>query len=88
MILYHITQHITELNELTQSSDDLLEAKHFTAQTFKFKAFRCYYLSESYTMMKKWVESIGLLERASEHVIQAKEHFREWGKTEAEVKIM
>lgn len=78
-------QHVAELIDLTESDKDLTDTKHYTAQTFMFKANRCFYLSESYTIMKKWSESIGLLVRSEEHVIQAIGLYREWGKTEGEV---
>ena len=64
-----------------------MDTKHYTAQTFMYKSYRCFYLSESYTMMKKWPESVGLLGRAEEHAVQAIELFKDWGKAEAEVSI-
>ena len=67
--------------------DNSEEVKHYAAQTSMFKGYRCFYLSDSYTMMKKWPESIGLLGRAEEHVVQAMELFREWGKADGEVRI-
>ena len=79
-------QHVAELSDLTEGSGkDLMDAKHCTAQTFMFKSYRCFYLSESYTIMKKCAEGIGLLGRAEEHAVQAMELYREWGKAEAEV---
>ena len=57
-------------------SDDLTNQKHIVALTLAFKAFRCFYLAESYVTMKKWPEAIGLLERALEHVTQSLEQYR------------
>lgn len=89
-MLYHndiaCFQNVTELRDLTEdSTKDLMETKHYTALTFMFKSYRCFYLSESYMMMKKWAESIALLGRAEEHAVQAVGLYREWGKPEGEV---
>ena len=58
-------------------SEDLTSQKENTARTFAFKAFRCYHLAESYVVVKKWAESMGLLDRALEHVGQTLEQYRE-----------
>lgn len=77
---------MAELSELTEDdSTDLSTVKHCMAQTLMFKAYRCFYLSESYMLMKKWPESIGLLSRAEEHLVQAIGVFQEWDKPEAGV---
>jgi signal recognition particle subunit SRP68 len=69
-----LLQQITELGDL--QSSDLNQQKFLIGQTFYCKANRCYYLSETYTAMRKWMEGIALLERALEHNIQSVEHFR------------
>lgn len=53
------------------------DQKENTARTFAFKAFRCYHLAESYVSAKKWVEAMGLMDRALEHVTQTLEQYRE-----------
>ena len=62
--------------------EDLATQKENSAHTFAFKAYRCFYLAESYMGMKKWAEAVGLLDRAQEHVTQAMEHYRELEQTE------
>ena len=62
--------------------EDLAAQKENSAHTFAFKAYRCFYLAESYMGMKKWAEAVGLLDRAQEHVTQAMEHYRELEQTE------
>ena len=68
-------QHITDLGDVLRA-EDLLSQKHIAALTLGFKAFRCFYLAESYVNMKKWPEAIGLLDRALEHVTQSLEQYR------------
>ena len=51
--------------------------KEKAARTFAFKAFRCFHLAESYVAMQRWAESIGLFDRAQEHVTEALEHYRD-----------
>lgn len=80
-ILY---QHNSELGELLEPSD--LEMQKFNiAQSFFFKAHRCFYLGESYSVAKKWSESVALFDRALEYVVQSVEHYRDWGHSESEV---
>ncbi len=77
---------MVELGDLLNQADDLSRQKETMARTFAFKAFRCFYLAESYVAIKKWEESMGLFDRASQHVAQALEYYRE-RKTEVEDKI-
>lgn len=55
----------------------MIAQKEKAASTFAFKAFRCFHLAESYVAMQRWAESIGLFDRAQEHVTEALEHYRE-----------
>ena len=84
--IHSLPQHLSELADLV-SRDDLAKQKQFIAQTYQFKAFRCFHLADSYAMARKWPESLGLLERAGEHVTQALEHHRECGQEGVEVSI-
>ena len=76
---------MTELSALNESEEDLSLRKQYAAQSFMFKAFRCYHLADSYAQRRKWGEALGLLERTGEHVVQALELYREWGHSEAQV---
>ena len=66
-----------ELGDVPGLEDDLVAQKEKAARTFAFKAFRCFHLAESYVAMQRWAESIGLFDRAQEHVTEALEHYRE-----------
>lgn len=65
------------MGDIPGLSEDLTNQKENTARTFAFKAFRCYHLAESYVVMKKWEEAMGLLDRALEHMTQTMEQYRE-----------
>lgn len=62
-----------------------MQQKFVIAQSFYFKAFRCYYIAETYTAMKKWAEGVALLDRSLERTVEAIKHFQDWGQAEAEV---
>ena len=85
MNLFLILQHLTELSGITESEDDLSLQKKHAAQSFMFKSFRCFYLADSYAQRRKWAESLGLLERTGEHIVQALELYRERGHSEEQV---
>ena len=68
-------QHVTDLGDVL-GTEDLSSQKHIAALTLAFKSFRCFYLSESYVVMKKWAEAVGLLDRALRHVTQSLEQYR------------
>lgn len=71
------TQHVNDMGDIPGLSEDLAAQKENAARTFAFKAFRCYHLAESYVVMRKWAEAMGLLDRALEHVGQTLEQYRE-----------
>ena len=75
--LSKLSQHIVELGDIPGLEDNLVAQKEKAARTFAFKAFRCFYLAESYVAMQRWAESIGLFDRAQEHVTEAVEHYRD-----------
>ena len=56
------------------------------AHVFKFKAFRCSYLAQSYAAGSKWPEAMALYDRTLDHVSKAVSHYREWAGTSAQVK--
>ena len=71
------SQHIVELGDIPGLEGNLVVQKEKAARTFAFKAFRCFHLAESYVSMQRWAESIGLFDRAQEHVTEALEHYRD-----------
>ena len=72
-----ISQHVSDLGDIPGLSEDLRSQKESTARTFAFKAFRCYHLAESYVAARKWAESMGLMDRALQHLAQTLEQYRE-----------
>ncbi len=68
---------MTDLGDIPGIAEDLTKQQETSARLFAFKAFRCYHLAESYVAVKKWAESMGLLDRALEHVAQTLEQYRE-----------
>lgn len=70
-------QYVSDLGDIPGLCDDLTRQKENTARTFAFKSFRCYHLAESYVVVKKWAEAMGLLDRALDHVTQTLEQYRE-----------
>jgi signal recognition particle subunit SRP68 len=83
-----LLQHVTDLGDIL-GAEDLTSQKYIAALTLAFKSFRCYYLSESYVVMRKWAEAVGLLDRALEHVTQSLEQYRslEQGTVSVNVKV-
>ena len=75
--MFSSSQHIVELGDIPGLEDNLVAQKEKAARTFAFKAFRCFHLAESYVAMQRWAESIGLFDRAREHVTEALEHYRD-----------
>lgn len=87
MLYDNLLQNALELAEISSVERDTNSQKELGAQTFTFKAYRCYHLSESYAAAKKWAESIALFDRALSYVSQAQEHYREWGQPAMEAHL-
>jgi len=66
-----IIQCLTETGQLNGLQDDELIEKEIKAQITSYKAFRCFYIAQSYQMAKKWIESISLYDRVLEYVQDA-----------------
>lgn len=65
--------------------EDLEVQKEMAAHVFKFKAFRCSYLAQSYATSNKWPEAMALYDRTLDHVSKAISHYREWAGGSAQV---
>ncbi|KAJ8037657.1 Signal recognition particle subunit SRP68 [Holothuria leucospilota] len=63
-----IIQSLGEIPQLPGVEDDEDLQQEVTAKTYKFKAYRCFYLAQSYSQAKKWKEAAALFERAMHHV--------------------
>jgi len=66
-----IIQCLTETGQLAGLEDDEVVEKELQAQIHGYKAFRCFYIAQSYQHAKKWVESISLYDRVLLYVQDA-----------------
>ena len=81
-----IVQHISDLIVIPGLDEDLEVQKEMAAHAFKFKAFRCFHLAQSYVASNKWPEAMALYDRTLDHVSKAVSHYREWAGANAQVK--
>ncbi|XP_022089362.1 signal recognition particle subunit SRP68-like [Acanthaster planci] len=81
-----ILQNLAEIPQLAGLEDDDNLQQEIKAKSLKFKAFRCFYLAQSYTASKKWREASALYERVLKHIETANKEFkRVKGKTKNEL---
>ena len=87
VLLYNVLlQYIGDLITIPGLDEDLEVQKEMAAHTFKFKAFRCFYLAQSYAASSKWPEAMALYGRTLDHVSKAISHYREWAGAGVQVK--
>ncbi|KAG8446162.1 hypothetical protein GDO86_013856 [Hymenochirus boettgeri] len=58
-----ILQNLTELNQLPGLEDDQTFQKEVTLKTLVYKAYRCFFIAQSYVLVKKWSEALVLYDR-------------------------
>ncbi|XP_066931893.1 signal recognition particle subunit SRP68-like [Clytia hemisphaerica] len=63
-----IIQCLTETSQLSGLEDDEAMERELNAQITSYKAFRCFYIAQSYQAAKKWLESIFLYDRVLKYV--------------------
>lgn len=63
-----IIQCLTETSQLSGLEDDEAMERELNAQITSYKAFRCFYIAQSYQAAKKWLESISLYDRVLKYV--------------------
>ena len=81
-----IIQYVADLIVIPGLDEDLEVQKEMAAHAFKFKAFRCFHLAQSYVANNKWPEAMALYDRTLDHVSKAVSHYREWAGANAQVK--
>ena len=86
--IFFFDQYIADLIAIPGLDEDLEVQKEMAAHTFKFKAFRCYYLAQSYVANSKWPEAMALYDRTLDHESKAISHYREWAGPGAQVKCV
>ncbi|XP_065660087.1 signal recognition particle subunit SRP68 [Hydra vulgaris] len=65
---------ILSLNEISQLQGIEVDEKlqdEVEAQIVAYKGFRCFYIAQSYQLLKKWVESVSLYDRVITYVNEA-----------------
>lgn len=68
-----IIQNVTEMSGLRDTDDEKYH-KTIAAKLLTFKAFRCFYVAQSYYNASKWPETYALLDRTVEHIKSAIDH--------------
>ncbi|XP_061737074.1 signal recognition particle subunit SRP68 isoform X1 [Nerophis ophidion] len=58
-----ILQSLAELSTLQGLEDDHTFQKEVSLKTLAYKAYRCFYIAQSYVLVKKWSEALVLYER-------------------------
>ncbi|XP_049577674.1 signal recognition particle subunit SRP68 [Syngnathus scovelli] len=58
-----ILQSLAELSSLQGLEDDHGFQKEVSLKTLAYKAYRCFYIAQSYVLVKKWSEALVLYER-------------------------
>ncbi|XP_033097462.1 signal recognition particle subunit SRP68-like [Anneissia japonica] len=71
-----ILQSLGELPTLPGLENDEDIQLEVEAKTLKGKAFRCFYLAQSYASVKKWRETSALYERVVTYITEAEETFK------------
>ncbi|MEQ2183126.1 signal recognition particle subunit srp68, partial [Goodea atripinnis] len=58
-----ILQSLAELSTLQGLEDDHTFQKEVSLKTLVYKAYRCFFIAQSYVLVKKWSEALVLYER-------------------------
>ncbi|XP_069386482.1 signal recognition particle subunit SRP68 [Paralichthys olivaceus] len=69
-----ILQSLAELSTLQGLEDDHTFQKEVSLKTLVYKAYRCFFIAQSYVLVKKWSEALVLYERVLKYAkeVQAK----------------
>ncbi|GAB6027252.1 signal recognition particle subunit srp68 [Chamberlinius hualienensis] len=59
-----IIQCLTEIEQIPEVTDDEQFARNIASQVLAYKAFRLYFMAQTFVASKRWVEGIALYERA------------------------
>merc|ERR1712038_681000 len=72
-----IIQSLNEIPNLPGLDDDSSLSDTISGQVIGYKAFRCFYVGQTYGSQKKWKEAVALYERVNTYIQQAKEHMKQ-----------
>ncbi|CAG0878865.1 unnamed protein product [Darwinula stevensoni] len=62
-----IMQSLTEMQQLPGIEEDLDTVQQLSSQILAYKAFRAHYMAEALFGAKKWLEAMGMYQRAKQH---------------------
>lgn len=68
-----ILQNFVEMQQLSGLEDDIEFQNEIEAKIIAYKAFRCYYISEVLSGLRRWREAVALCNRAEAYIKKAKE---------------
>ncbi|XP_074486688.1 signal recognition particle subunit SRP68 isoform X2 [Sebastes fasciatus] len=65
-----ILQSLAELSTLQGLEDDHTFQKEVSLKTLVYKAYRCFFIAQSYVLVKKWSEALVLYERVLKYAME------------------
>ncbi|KAM9296495.1 signal recognition particle subunit SRP68 [Gastrophryne carolinensis] len=65
-----ILQNLAELTQLPGLEEDMNFQKEIVLKTLVYKAYRCFFIAQSYVMVKKWSEALVLYDRVLKYAKQ------------------
>lgn len=71
-----IIQSMNEIPNLPGLDEDSSLADCIGGQVIGYKAFRCFYVGQTYASQKKWKEAVALYERVNTYIQEAEEHMK------------
>ncbi|XP_045214058.2 signal recognition particle subunit SRP68-like [Mercenaria mercenaria] len=72
-----IIQNLGEIPNLDGIEDDESLSEEMSTRALGFKAFRCFYIAQSYGVAKKWKEAIGLYDRVLHYAQEAIQKYKQ-----------
>ncbi|KAM8947064.1 signal recognition particle subunit SRP68 [Pelodytes ibericus] len=67
-----ILQNLAELTQLPGLEDDQSFQKEIVLKTLVYKAYRCFFIAQSYVLVKKWSEALVLYDRVLKYAKEVK----------------
>ncbi|XP_014677050.1 PREDICTED: signal recognition particle subunit SRP68-like [Priapulus caudatus] len=77
-----IIQNLSEIPLLPGLEDDASLSQEINTKVLSYKAFRCFYIAQSYAALKKWKEAMALYERTLTHTAQALDGYKTMNTTD------
>lgn len=69
-----ILQNLVELLQLPGLEEDRTFQKEIGLKTLVFKAYRCFFIAQSYVLVKKWSEALVLYDRVLKYASEVSSH--------------